>query len=337
MARDSLPESVRKRCRRLHRKVPLKRRLVFAGTPELACRALLLRNLYDKYYRKATTTSQGWRKDSRKRSYEDMLSSLGAQEVLAQACKVTCREVNRPQSARYRHEYATSLSEILKTDINCEATDRTSLLQDAIISALPSRDGQRREAAVLLGRLSSRPFTEMLTDELGRKKCQNILVLRAAVARVLDRVEHPADLLTERFGRAEARKVRKMSVSKARRWFEALVSFCRVVSVDMAHHPTSRARVHLLAASFGILRGKNCQALMARHAMINTDLVLVGPGALRGAFQTLATLQPHCMKPRVTAQYLDQAHELLVLCRKVFRKITQRELQPMGLPRCTTD
>ncbi|CAE7839272.1 Thumpd2 [Symbiodinium necroappetens] len=95
--------------------VPLKRRLVFEGIPELACR-------------------------------------------------------QPPQQCTLSSPVQKFLGEILRGDINIEAGDRTTLLHDALIAVVPSREGQRREACLFLGRLSSRRFAEMLTEEVGTGK-----------------------------------------------------------------------------------------------------------------------------------------------------------------------
>ena len=60
-----------------------------------------------------------------------------------------------------------------------------------------------------------------------------------------------------------------------------------------------------------------------RRAMVNTDVVLVGHGALWGAFQTwTGNAQGQLHAAARHRPYLEQAHELLVQRRKIFRKIT---------------
>ena len=128
--------------------------------------------------------------------------------------------------------------------------------------------------------ISSRAFAGTLLRQLKRKKglC-NRMDLRAAIDRIVQSRQHPADLLTTNFHLAEYNKVRKMDIEGAREWMTGVILRCMLLAAMLGSSWTPELKViSILRAGLGKLQAKNVQAMLVRAGLAKGVPTLVGPG-----------------------------------------------------------
>ena len=134
----------------LKRRRPLWQRVVLQTPPIRLLRCLLIRAFFDYWYDKTELGTEEWEAQRPRRSYERMLDSLGARDILRQPVELSWKELNRPNSSKYRHQRKTTVQAVLQGRINWSTTDRATLLMRAMLENVPLRGGQQRHLAVVL-------------------------------------------------------------------------------------------------------------------------------------------------------------------------------------------
>ena len=84
-----MDEKYEKKFRALKRQRPLWERVVLQTPPVRLLRCLLIRAFFDHWYKKTELTTDEWEAQRSCRSYERMLDSLGARDILGQPIELS--------------------------------------------------------------------------------------------------------------------------------------------------------------------------------------------------------------------------------------------------------
>ena len=198
-------------------------------------------------------------------------------------------------------------------------------MMQSLAQRIQSSKGHRREALVLMSRISSAAFTSALVEQLPGDSPVKIASFRSAVQHVLETTDHVGNLLTPSFNLAERHTVRRKTAASARAWFEGVVQKCRQVSSDLGKSQKGEHHAVRLRVAFGGLTAKNVQAALYRNSMTSDRLTLIGTGAIKLLVQ-IKGLHRAWTSSTVSMAMLEQQHALLLEARKKIMKVVSRGL-----------
>ncbi|CAE7347991.1 unnamed protein product [Symbiodinium sp. CCMP2592] len=318
-----MEETYEKKFRALKRPRPLWQRVVLQTPPIRLLRCLLIRAFFDHWYQKTEVTTDEWEARRPRRSYKAMLASLGAEDILKQPVELCWKELNRPNSSKYRHHRKTTVEAVLQGRINWSSTDRATLLIRAMLEKVPLRDGQQRHMAVVLGRFSSVAFVQRLQEELPMPRIRRQDFM-PAIQKLIRNTPDLSSLLSKQFYAAERNTVAKMSRKKAQGWFEAQVKHCKAVSERLGKTPW-KDHAALLAAAFGRFVGKNVQSVLHMQNMTGSKLLLCGPGALK-FYWDVQGMNRHALNLAAGPAGLEQGSAFIMQASKHFRQLMKVDM-----------
>eukprot|EP00439_Symbiodinium_sp_Y106_P068698 s1003_g11.t1 len=309
-----MDETYEKKFRALKRQRPLWERVVLQTPPVRLLRCLLIRAFFDRWYKLTELTTDEWEAQRPCRSYERMLDSLGARDILGQPIELSWKEPNKPNSSKYRHQRKTTVQAVLHGRINWSSTDRATLLIRAMLEKVPLRGGQQRHMAVAF---VLRPQGEPMP-------CIRRQDFVPAIQKIIRSTADLSSLLSKHFYAAERNTVAKMSRKKAQGWFETQVKHCAAVSERLGKIPW-RDHAALLAAAFGRFVGKNVQSVLHMQNMTGAKLLLCGPGALKFHLD-LQGLNRHALKLASGSAGLERGSAFVMQASKHIRQLVKADM-----------
>ena len=225
----AIEDVLRKRVQAVTRKVPDWELCRFDQLPNTLFFILLIRGLFDAFYQKALMTEEAWKEGSRGRSYEDFLRHYDATGLLEHTetlkwHKFGCKQ---PISRTFKIR-----SLLCGSKINCELTDRATLLADKVAERINMKSGARTLAIIVMARFSSPELNRRILESLpqGKPKCSE--------EDFLDHVEHVSELMQKSFFASEFHRVAPMTAEDATSchkllFFDKTVARCSFASREI--------------------------------------------------------------------------------------------------------
>jgi hypothetical protein len=141
--------------------------LFLSSIPVIIIRAFVLRGYFDHYYHKAEVSEDEWERTRGDRSYHKLLRAHGVEDPCVILDAPGIIEWEQLGTGTKHHREVTLQFLLDSESFNFEDTDRGTLRATSILGRMAVSRGAKREAAVVLGRLSSSELAKVVFQQLG--------------------------------------------------------------------------------------------------------------------------------------------------------------------------